>query len=295
MGKHDTPTKQRYRAVRSILETPILDERKWAKVSGIPADMAFVDLEDSVPATLKAEARERVVSALHGGDLAGKLALGRPNHLSTEWGRDDVIAFAEAGVDCLAYPKIEDPDDLAELIDLLDEHGASPAIFAIIETAGSVLWSRELAAMPRVVALMSGPGDISVDVGMPLYEEDGTLNQGFLFTKMQTVLAGAAYDLATVDIAYAPDMRDLAEVRRRMEQSRRLGFTTMATFYPPHIDLINAVFSPDADQVRVATDIVDRYEAARRQGAPAVLTEDGRTILVHDYQKAKKLLARASS
>lgn len=294
MGKHDTPTKRRYRAIRSILETPILDEKKWAKVPGIPADMAFVDLEDSVPPARKAEAREKVVIALHGDQLAGKLALGRPNHLSTEWGRDDVIAFAEAGVDCLAYPKIEDPDDLSELIDLLDEHGAQPAIFAIIETAGSVLWSRELAAMPRVAGLMSGPGDISVDVGMPLYEEDGTLNQGFLYTKMQTVLAGAAYDLATVDIAYAPDMRDLAEVRRRMEQSRRLGFTTMATFYPPHVDLINAVFSPDADQLRTATDIVDRYETALSKGNPAVLTEEGRTILVHDYQKAKKLLARAS-
>jgi citrate lyase beta subunit len=292
MGKHDTPTKQRYRAVRSILETPILDERKWAKVPGIPADMAFVDLEDSVPPARKSEARERVVSALHGDQLGGKLALGRPNHLSTEWGRDDVVAFAEAGVDCLAYPKIEDPEDLAELIDLLDEHGAHPAIFAILETAGSVLWSRELAAMPGVVGLMSGPGDISVDIGMPLYEGDGTLNQGFLFTKMQTVVAGAAYDLATVDIAYAPDMRDLTEVRRRIEQSRRLGFTTMATFYPPHVDLINAVFSPDAEQIRVATDIVDRYESARRQGSPAVLTEEGQIILVHDYEKAKHLLAR---
>ncbi len=294
MGKHDTATKRKYRAVRSILETPILDERKWAKVPGIPADMAFVDLEDSVPSARKAEARERVVSALHGDRLDGKLALGRPNHLSTKWGRDDVIAFAEAGVDCLAYPKIEDPEDLAELIDLLDEHGARPSIFAIIETAGSVLWSRELAAMPRVVALMSGPGDISVDIGMPLYEEDGTLNQGFLFTKMQTVLAGAAYDLATVDIAYAPDMRDMAEVRRRIEQSKRLGFTTMATFYPPHVDLINAVFSPDADEIRVAADIVNRYERALRQGIPAVLTEEGQTILVHDYEKAKQLLARVS-
>lgn len=292
MGKHDTPLKRKYRAVRSILETPILDDHKWAKVAGIPADMAFIDLEDSVPPSRKVEARERVASALRGDQLGGKLALGRPNHLSTEWGREDVIAFAESGVDCLAYPKIEDPDDLGALIDLLEEHGACPAIYAIIETASSVVWLRELASMPRVVALMSGPGDLSVDIGMPLYEDDGTLNRGFLFTKMQTVVTGAAFDLATVDIAYAPNLRDLAEIRRRVEASRRLGFTTMSTFYPPHVDIINSVFSPDDDQVRAATEIVDRYESALRAGNPALLTDAGETILVHDYEKAKKLLSR---
>jgi citrate lyase beta subunit len=295
MGKHDTAHKAKYRAVRSIIETPILDEHKWAKLAGIPADMAFIDLEDSVPPEGKPEARERVAKALHGDDLGGKLALGRPNHLSTEWGRDDVIAFAEAGVDCLAYPKIDDPEDLQELIDLLDEHGSHPAIYAIIETSGSLMWIRELAAMPGVVALMSGPGDLSVDIGMPLYEEDGTLNQGFLFTKMQTVVAGTAFDLATVDIAYSRDLRDLVEVRRRIQQSHRLGFTTMSTFYPPHVDLINAVFKPGAEEVRSASEIVERYEQALLEGAPAVLTEAGESILVHDYEKAKSMLARAAS
>lgn len=292
MASHDTPQKARFRAVRSIIETPIMDDHKWAKLAAIPADMAFIDLEDSVPPERKSEARERVASTLHGDDLGGKLALGRPNHLSTEWGRDDVIAFAEAGVDCLAYPKIESPEDLQDLIDLLDEHGSHPSIYAIIETAGSVVWLREIAAMPGVVALMSGPGDLSVDIGMPLYEEDGTLNHGFLFTKMFTVVTGTAFNLATVDIAYHKDLRDLDEVRRRMQQSRRLGFTSLSTFYPPHVNLINEVLAPGPEEVRVAQDIVERYEQALRDGAPAVLTEHGESLLVHDYEKAKSTLAR---
>jgi len=284
----------RYRAVRSILETPILDERKWAKVPAIPADMAFIDLEDSVPPDRKEEARRRIGPALAGDHLSGKLVLGRPNHLSTPWGRDDVIAFAEAGVDCLAYPKIERPDDLLELLALLDEHGSRPDIYAIIETAASVVWLREIAATTGVVALMSGPGDLSVDIGMPLYEPDGTLNHGFLFTKMHTVVTGAAFGLATVDIAYGPDLRDLAEIRRRIEESKRLGFTTMSTFYPPHIDLINEVFTPDADEVARARALIEAYEERRRQGHPAAMTARGEAILVHDYEKARHLVARAA-
>ena len=292
MARHDTAEKARFRSVRSIIETPIMDDHKWAKLAGIPADMAFIDLEDSVPPERKSEARERVASALHGDELGGKLALGRPNHLRTEWGRDDVIAFAEAGVDCLAYPKIESPKDLQDLIDLLDQHGSRPSIYAIIESAGSVVWLREIAAMPGVVALMSGPGDLSVDIGMPLYEDDGTLNRGFFFTKMLTVVTGAAFSLATVDIAYNRDLRDLDEIRRRIQQSRRLGFTSMSTFYPPHVDLINEVFSPGAGEVSEAQDIVARYEQALSEGNPAVLTEAGESLLVHDYEKAKSVLAR---
>jgi citrate lyase beta subunit len=285
--------KARYRAVRSILETPILDSHKWAKLAGIPADMAFLDLEDSVPPARKVEARAKVVAALANNELGSKLALARPNHLSTPWGHDDVVAMAEAGVDCLAYPKIVSPADLEELIGLLDRHGARPAIYAIIETAASVVFLRELASMDGVVALMSGPGDLSVDIGMPLYEPDGTLNHGFLFTKMQTVITGAAFGLATVDIAYGPDLRDLPEIRRRVEQSRRLGFTTMSTFYPPHVDIINDVFSPGPEELDKARSVVDVFEQVLRDGRPAALTETGETILVHDYEKARHLLAKA--
>jgi citrate lyase beta subunit len=275
MGDTPDAAKARYRAVRSVLETPILDAHKWAKMPGIPADMALVDLEDSVPPARKVEARAKVVAALGNDELGGKLALARPYHLSTRWGRDDVIAMAEAGVHCLAYPKIESPADLEELIALLDRHGARPAISAIIETAASVVYLRELASMDGVVALVSGPGDLSVDIGMPLYEPDGTLNQGFLFTKMQTVVTGAAFGLATVDISYGPDLRDLAEIRRRVEQSRRLGFTTMSTFYPPHVDIINDVFSPSPEEVGHARSIVDVFEQVLCEGHPAALMESG--------------------
>ena len=46
-NEHATTTD--YLAIRSILETPILDDHKWAKLPSLPADMVFVDLEDSVP------------------------------------------------------------------------------------------------------------------------------------------------------------------------------------------------------------------------------------------------------
>ncbi|MFI5044592.1 MAG: HpcH/HpaI aldolase/citrate lyase family protein [Acidimicrobiales bacterium] len=291
-NQHATTTD--YLAIRSILETPILDDHKWAKLPNIGADMVFIDLEDSVPPHRKDEARDKACEWLGRLDWFGdKAILARPNHLDTPWGEADVKALAEAGVTCMAYPKITNRGDLDRVIGLLSQHGASPDIFAIIEMAGAVLEMKEIATTPGVVALMSGPGDLSVDAGMELFEPDGELNPVFLMMKTQTVLTGVVYGLATTDIAYVPDLRDLTEVRRRVEGSHRMGFTAMSTFYPPHVDIINDVLSGTPEQVAKAEAIVEAYEVGLERGDPAVLSAEGEVLLVHDYEKAKRLLRRA--
>jgi citrate lyase beta subunit len=284
-----------YRALRTVFECPILDDHKWAKLPSIDADMFFLDLEDSVALTRKEEARERAVGFLADDSyFGGRLTLARPNHLSTPWGYDDIVALAESGVTCMAYPKMDSAEELLEVIELLEKHGASPDIFAIIETSGSVMDLAAIARVDNVVALMSGPGDLSVDIGLPLYEADGQLNQFFRTTKNLTVLAGAANRLATTDIAYCLDVRDLDEVRRRIETSRVMGFTTMSCFYPPHVPIINEVFTPREEEVARANELVEVYEAVIGEGKPAALTDDGEVILVHDYEKAKSLLLKAA-
>jgi citrate lyase beta subunit len=286
----------RYAGIRSLLESPIMDDRKWGKVPDIPADAILVDLEDSVPPTLKDEARSRVVEVLRQPDqFGGRLLVARPNHLSTPWGRDDLEALAEVGVTCLAYPKCHSLEELHEVQDILRAGGSEPDIFSVIETAGAVLDVARLAAADGVVAIGIGAGDLSVDLGVDLYEEDGTLNPVFAPSKAQVALAAAAHDLLAVDFAYAPDLRDLPEIGRRFAASRRLGFTTGATFYPPHVPIINEVFSPKESDIAVADEVIGLYKGAVAAGHPAVTLSSGRTILVHDFHKALKVRARADA
>ncbi|RRQ28993.1 hypothetical protein DK926_03575 [Rhodococcus sp. Eu-32] len=282
-----------YRSIRSILETPIMDDHKWGKLPNIDADMIFLDLEDSVAPGSKAAARERVVQALRDRIFDGeKLLLPRVNHIESEWGRDDIAALAAVRPDVVAYPKIRSAACVDTVVNEFRRHGADPDIFAIIETAQSVLEVREIAAHPSVIGLMSGPADISLDAGIELYEPNGELNSIFETTKALTVLAGAAYGLAVTDIAYARDIRDFDEIRRRIESSRRKGFTTMTTFYPPHVDIINEVFSPREAEVAAATALVDTYEKALADGKAAVLSDAGTPILIHEYEKARLVLGR---
>jgi citrate lyase beta subunit len=59
------------------------------------------------------------------------------------------------------------------------------------------------------------------------------------------------------------------------------------------VPIIHEVFSPTEAEVASARQLVDLYESVLAEGKPAALTNDGQTVLVHDYDKALHLLARA--
>ncbi|MDQ7910841.1 CoA ester lyase [Phytohabitans sp. ZYX-F-186] len=271
-----------------------MDDRKWAKVPDIPADSFMLDLEDSVSPALKEAARDKAVQYLAQPDyFQHKPVLARPNHLSTPWGKDDLVALAEAGVGCLAYPKVGTVEELDEVRAILNAHGADPDVFAIVETADGVLNAAAIARHPSVCGLMFGPGDLSVDSGITLLTAGGELNPALVAPKVHTVLAGAAAGVPTADIAYLTNIRDLDEARRKYQDSQLLGFTTGITFYPPHVPVVNAVFGPSEQEVARALEIVDAYEQVRSRGETAVTLADGRVLLVHDYEKALVVRARA--
>jgi citrate lyase beta subunit len=98
-----------------------------------------------------------------------------------------------------------------------------------------------------------------------------------------------------LSIAFVPDIRDLAEVRLRVAAEQRLGFAGCCAFYPPHVQIINEVFSPGAQEIADAREVIDLYEEAAAQGRPAVQRASGEAVLAHQYKDALATLARARS
>src|SRR5882757_1851136 len=94
-----------WRTMRTIMETPIMNDRHWAKVPEIPSDACLVDLEDSVPETLKLAARERALEFLGKPEyFGGRPVITRCNNLHTTWGRDDLIELGRAKAPLICYP-----------------------------------------------------------------------------------------------------------------------------------------------------------------------------------------------
>jgi citrate lyase beta subunit len=280
--------------VRCLFESPILDDRKWAKLPDIPADAFILDLEDAVPLDGKDRARELVVEAIRDPSyFAGRLTVPRPNPLSTPWGREDVLAVTGAGAQTIMIAKVDSARDIDEVREVCAEAGGDPTFVASIESALGVLNAREILAHPSVVAATFGPGDLHVDVGMSLYEPDGSANAGLLYPKVATILAAVAAGVPVLGIAFAPDLKDLSDVGARIAAEKRLGFTGCCAFYPPHVSLINEVFTPSEAAVAHAREVILHYEAAVADGKPAVQLPSGEALLMHQYKEAKATLARA--
>lgn len=285
-----------YHALRSILETPILDEHKWAKVPELTADAFLLDMEDSVPPDAKLAARERVVEFIGRPEyFAGRPAIARPNALGTPWGHDDLSALARAKPRVIAYPKLRSPDELRAALEILRSGGQDdyqPDVLVIVETARAVLELEQIAALSAVAGLMFGPSDLALDAGFEVYDGPGLHRAAYHYPKGKLILTAAARAVPAFDMVMVPDVRDSDQVQAQLRESRRLGFTGAATFYPPHLEAIHATFSPGQAEVGRAREVVAAYEDALTRGA-AALANDGRTLIVQDYERSRRVLRRA--
>src|SRR5437763_16125480 len=76
---------------RSCLSVPGSSERFLAKGPSVPADMAFLDLEDSVAPLEKEAARAKVVDAIKNLDWGDRVLCVRINAWDAEWTAFDVL------------------------------------------------------------------------------------------------------------------------------------------------------------------------------------------------------------
>jgi citrate lyase beta subunit len=283
-----------WKRVRCLFECPITDERKWRKLPEIPADAFILDLEDALPDNLKEEGRAKVVEYLGRPEyFDGRLTVPRPNPLDTPWGHDDVVAVAEAGAPTIMLAKVDSAGQVDDVQALCEEHGSSPSFLVSIESARGVLNVEAIFSHPAVVAATFGPGDLHAEVGMSLYEPDDTMNPGLLYPKVKTIMAGVAHDVPVLGIAYGPDLKNLDDIGARVQAERRLGFSGCSAFYPPHVELINQVFSPSESELSDAREIVALFDAAAAEGKPAVQLANGKAVLKHQYRQALDTLSRA--
>jgi citrate lyase beta subunit len=281
--------------VRSILETPILDEHKWAKVPTLATDAVLLDLEDSVSAERKDQARTKVLDFLGRSAYFGsRLPIPRTNPLGTPWGETDLQALAQSGTRVLAYPKCAGPEELQQVREILAAEGAQPGLVVIIETAAAVLGLERIAAAPGVAGLILGPNDLAVDAGWQLFADGRLFADAYHYPKAKLALAGAAYGIPVYDTAFVPRLGDLDQVRAVMTHDRRLGFAGSATFYPPHLDVINQIFTPSAEERTAAERVVAAYEHALAEGSAAV-QQDGQAVILQDYKRALQTLGKTTS
>ncbi|MFC0037609.1 HpcH/HpaI aldolase/citrate lyase family protein [Actinomadura rayongensis] len=265
------------RSRRTILAVPGSNPRFVEKAQGLPADEIFLDLEDAVAPSAKAEARKLVVAALNEGDWTGKVRAVRINDLATPWAYRDVIDVVEgagAHLDCLILPKAQDASHVQWLDRLLTqielatglERGRIGIEAQIEDARGMTAIDAIAASSPRLESLVFGPGDFMASINMrtlTVGEQPPGYTEGdaYHYILMRILLAARAHDLQAVDGPYF-NIRDVDAFRRVAGRSAALGFDGKWVLHPAQIEAGNEVFSPSQDDYDHAELILDAYAYA---------------------------------
>ena len=278
--------------MRSFLFVPGDSPRKFAKASGGAADALILDLEDSVAAPAKAQARDRVVDMLK-AERGKKALFVRVNALDTGLTLTDLAAVMPHGPDGIVLPKCEGPDDLRTCAHYLAAfeaaHGLQQTnILAIAtETAASLFALGQYRDVdPRLWGLMWGAEDLAASLGARQNAQDGIYTEPFRLARNLCLAGAAAAGVVAVDTICA-NLRNIAALEAEASAARRDGFGAKAVIHPDHVAPVNRAFQPTAEEIDWAQTVFDAFADNPALG---VVTIDGRMIDKPHLRSAEKIL-----
>lgn len=277
--------------LRSLLFVPGDRPERFAKAAASGADALILDLEDSVLAERKDFAREAIAEWLSAAPETPSFV--RVNPLGTAAVADDLAVLAACRPTGLVLPKADGAAAIRTFVALAAQAGAvCPPILPIAtETPGALFQLGsygEVAA--HLVGLTWGAEDLPAAIGASsARESDGAYTAPFAMVRSLALFAAHAAGVAAIETVY-PDIADSEGLSAYVARGRRDGFTGMLAIHPAQIEAIHAGFTPDADEIAAATEIVEAFRAHPEAGA---LRLHGRMIDRPHLEQARRLLARA--
>jgi citrate lyase subunit beta/citryl-CoA lyase len=260
---------------RSWLFAPGDSERKMEKATAGTADIVLFDLEDAVAEGEKPKARSMVSAFLTANAQQRQRLWVRINPIQGPHGLADLVAIVGSRPGGIMLPKSRGRAD-AELLDHYltaleaaagTECGTTQVIVLVTETADAMFTTGSYAGAARVVALTWGAEDLADALGASANRnEDGSYGFTYQLARSLCLVGAAAAGVSAIDTIHG-DFRDEAGLRKRATEVRRAGFRGMLAIHPAQVDVINEAFTPSAEELARAQEIVDLFAANPGAGA----------------------------
>ncbi|MFD8245625.1 HpcH/HpaI aldolase/citrate lyase family protein [Nocardia sp. NPDC059691] len=288
---------------RSMLFVPG-HKAAWAdKGVASGADALILDLEDSVPAADKAEARGIVAATIDRLTAEGvrpDLWVRANPEVSGLLGAD-LEAIVRPGLTGLFLAKVFTAAEIVRLDAVLghieQREGIEVGTVRLIvsyETAVSMAHCEEIAAAsPRVASLLGATGP-NADVGRELGFEFTPAGLETLYLRSRIVLAARSNGLHHPLAGVWQDIKDLDGARRFCLDNRQLGYRGLVAIHPSHVAIANEVFSPSPDTVDFYRRMIEAFRTAEAAGSAAVDFEGQHIDLAH-VKTAEGVIALADA
>ncbi|MDR5736193.1 CoA ester lyase [Caballeronia sp. LZ025] len=302
-----------YRLTRTVLAAPANRRRHVESAARSTADAVFLDLEDAVPESEKADALQGAVSALQELDWGNKTVLVRLNAHGSRTVEDEIRTLSPlVRLDSLIVPKAERATHIEDITRMIvaaegNARRAPLTLDLLIETALGLVMVDSLAqSSTRIAALHLGVGDFAGSIGARSAEIGGSPNgyrqtvartEGcyvetpldlFAYPMMRVLVAARAFGLRAID-GPCGAYRDATLTRAWAEKAAALGFDGKQVIHPSQIEATRDAFTPSAEDLAFATRVVDAMRQAESEGRGAVAV-DGKMIDYANLRMAQRIL-----
>lgn len=281
---------------RALLYVPGDDRHKIEKALTLGADCICLDMEDGVAQDRKGHARQEIATALQELSFGAAEKMTRINPVGSGLEAEDLAAVLPFHPDAIVIPKVESPEHLhwaAKRIEAAELAYGWPVnslrLLIGIETPRAMLALKEIAAHPRLDALIFGGEDYAASIGATR-----TVESRELFTaRSLVVMHAAAFGLQAIDMV-SVDYCDIELLRTEAAFGAQLGYSGKQVIHPAQVAPVQEAFTPDEYAVARAEKLVAAFEAHQKEGQGA-FGLDGQMIDMPLVRSARNILARARS
>ncbi len=281
--------------LRSLLFVPGDRPDRFAKAATSGADAIIIDLEDAVSLQNKAQARDAAAEWLSGG-RRGVPTFVRVNPEGSDMTANDLAAVLPYLPDAIVLPKAEGARSVNWLRALAAsapdaQHGDCPPIIPLAtETPGGIF---DLGSLREVSAHMMGVSwgaeDLPAAIGARTSRDDaGHYLPPYEMARSLLLFAAHAAGVPAIDTIF-PAFKDDAGLAAFAGRAVRDGFNGMLAIHPSQVPIINAAFTPTAQQLADAREVTDAFAANPGAG---VLELNGKMIDAPHLKTALAVLAR---
>ena len=244
---------------RSFIFTPGLKPEMFPKALASGADMVCIELEDGIAPKDKEEARIKALKLFEVAQADdGVERILMINSMRERFGIEDVLAIlaTDTPPPSLMMPKVQSPDEIIMLDQLLTERGHKTRLHVIIETNAGLEAAYEIAnCSSRIEAMFFG----GVDMAAELRCENNW--QQLMYARSRVVHAAASAGLDVIDVPYL-NLQDLDGMCDEAKKAKDLGFAGKGSVHPKQIAALNDIFTPSKDNITRARRVIKTFEDA---------------------------------
>ncbi|GAA3087953.1 CoA ester lyase [Streptomyces roseofulvus] len=271
------------------LVTPGITPARFDTAVDSGAEVVLLDLEDSVPARSKADARAAVLpfASARTRKSDGPLLGVRINAVGGAEGLRDLAVMAEQGLwpDLIVVPKVESGRQIEAVVQAARGAQAAPKVWALIESPRGVVELAGIVRTPGLTGVLFGAADYAAATGCQL------TSRAMWYPRAQLVTAASAAGIPAVDSPFF-SLDDQDGLRRDALEAVELGFAGKVAVHPRQLSVIAQAFTPTPRELESARAVLDAACVVATEGG-AITTADGAMVGPPLVEAALAIVRRA--